>query len=273
MQSNFSPDSSPSPSAIPASAEAHHLRERGFTGLRKILAPTDLTPLWRAIYDRTAEALVPHDSALPLGEKVQLPWRENVPYETWSRLMKEVNDSRAFWDLAESDKVRSAFDELLGRPAVIYPITRFRALLRDIPRSHYGWHQDEGVQYAMKVKDLAYWNPVTLWISVNGATAADSLELVPGSHRGHLETHEFVEGQGHFRAQPPKDQATFVVPNTAPGEGVFFDALLFHRSVVPQGRRPRYSLDIRYCPESGRRKTYAVRMKFRLQRFFRWTES
>jgi ectoine hydroxylase-related dioxygenase (phytanoyl-CoA dioxygenase family) len=134
----------------------------------------------------------------------------------------------------------------------------FRAQDPGQKRAVYRWHQDEGTWFAAPSETLAYRMPGTLWLSINGATAANSIELIPRSHRCGLRLHRNVEGQGYFDADPPEGLPAPVAMTTSPGDGVLFHALTFHRSIVTPGSlAPRYSADLRYYDPS-RRGRYQV---------------
>ena len=110
--------------------------------------------------------------------------------------------------------------------------------------------------------------PATLWLSLNGADASNSIEMIPGSHRGWLEDHYFTDGQGYFRAELPHEfrHATPFVVEAEAGQGVWFHPLTFHRSVPMRTDRPRYSIDVRYYPTAVTPERYRVRLRFRAKR-------
>lgn len=240
----------------------------GFSSILRILDEDDITPVQELIYKQTERHLAPHDPGLPLVDRLKIPFVSNLPHAAWGQLMTDINSSAEFRDIAEGGKIKSSFERLRDENMVYYPISRFRASVPGIKRSQFSWHQDEGVQYAMTDKQLAYWDPTTLWLSLNGADESNSIELLPGSHLGKLEYHRFVDGQGNFDATPPGelfDKMPIRIRAEA-GEGIFFHSLLFHRTASGECGLPRYSLDIRYCAEFGRRKKYQVRIVFMFKR-------
>jgi hypothetical protein len=241
---------------------------RGHTEVLRIASPETLRPLQELVYLGTAAYLVEHDGNLPLAERIALPFRQPPPDATWSRLMTMINDSPELGALCEAAELRAAFERLFDGAVVPFSISRFRAQFPGQRRSVYGWHQDEATWYAVRAKELAHRGPATLWLSLNGADTENSIEVMPESHRGHLEDHRFTNGQGYFRALLPREfrsRTPFVVEAQA-GEGVFFHPLAFHRSVPMTGTRPRYSVDVRYYPANAPRLRYPVRLRLRAKR-------
>jgi hypothetical protein len=234
----------------------------------RIVAADALVPIQTRIYELTARLLVPHDPALPLAERLALPLAEPPRDQDWSALMAGVNESAELAALVGADAVREAFERLFEGPVAAFGISRFRAQFPRQRRSVYAWHQDEGTWYAVPAKSLAHKLPATLWLSLNGADATNSIEIVPGSHRGHLEDHYFTDGQGYFRAELPREFRTTppFVAEAAAGEGLWFHPLAFHRSVPMATSRPRYSIDIRYYPTGVIPERYKVRLRFRAKR-------
>jgi hypothetical protein len=247
----------------------HQLYEaRGHTDVLPVVGAEVLRPIHELIYLGTAAYLVEHDARLPLVERISLPFRTPPPDATWSRLMTMINDSVELSALCDATPVREAFERLFEGGVVPFGISRFRAQFPGQRRSVYGWHQDEATWYAVAAKELAYRGPATLWLSLNGADASNSIEIMPESHRGHLENHHFAEGQGYFRAVLPaahRGRPMFVV-EAEPGEGVFFHPLAFHRSVPVTGTRPRYSVDVRYYAANAPKLRYPVRVRLRAKR-------
>lgn len=244
---------------------------RGITDVLPILTNEDLVDLQFKIFSLTNHLIVEHDPLMSIHSKLNLPFKRDPTNADWSRLMNEINQCNEFKRIVESDKIKNLFCLLAKKEMTPYPIMRFRAQFPTLKQSVFNWHQDEGVQYAMEVKDLAYWQPITLWVSVNDSNIKNSIELVPNSHKGYLEHHRYVDGQGHFYAELPKNyrhQINTIKVKANFGEGVFFHSLTFHRSIVNSKNLPRYSLDIRYCPIGGRKKNYRVNPLFALRRFF-----
>ncbi len=241
---------------------------RGHTDVVRVASAETLRPLQELIYLATAAYLVEHDARLPLAARIALPFRTPPPHATWASLMTMLNDSAELTALCDAPEIRDAFGRLFEGGVVPFAISRFRAQFPGQRRSVYGWHQDEATWYAVPAKDLAHRGPATLWLSVNGADASNSIEVMPESHRGHLEDHHFADGQGYFRAALPatfRGCTPFVVEAEA-GEGIFFHPLAFHRSVPMAGARPRYSVDVRYYAADAPKLRYPVRLRLRAKR-------
>jgi hypothetical protein len=250
-----------------ASLKAQY-EERGHTAPVRIVRADALVPIQTRLYALTARLLVAHDPALPLAERLALPLAETPRERDWSALMAAVNESTELAALVGAEPVRRAFERLFDGPVEPFGIARFRAQFPREHRSIHGWHQDEGTWYALPAKNLAHKLPATLWLSLNGADTSNSIEIVPGSHRGHLEDHYFTDGQGYFRAELPhafRATPPFVA-RTAPGEGLWFHPLVFHRSVPMETYRPRYSIDIRYYPTGVTPERDGRRLRFRARR-------
>ena len=121
--------------------------------------------------------------------------------------------------------------------------------------------------YAAKNQKLATVNPVTLWLSLNGADSANSIEIVPGTHKMRLEPHVKIKGQGRFRLKQfsLNDEPSVIVECEA-GQGIMINQMTVHRSVPDDSLpRPRYSFDIRYF-SSGNYAPYDVAPSMRLRR-------
>lgn len=248
--------------------------ETGLTPVFRVVDSSALVAVQALIYDRIRHLLVEHGDDLPLIERLRLPFRAPPSQEDFSKFMREIDGTAAVKELVYSDAVREAFSKVFGAEDVTpFPISRFRAQFPNLGKSTYNWHQDEGTWYAVPVKELAGKMPATLWLSLNGADETNSIELIPGSHRSKLENHFKVEGQGFFNANVPKELQNVPtrIVKTEPGEGVAFHPLTFHRSVVSNIVRPRFSIDIRYYSSSATKEDakYKVDWKFALKRF--WT--
>lgn len=255
------------------SDRAREYAAEGLTRPGRVVDVAALEPLHALIFQLTSHRLPDAVHERPLPERLRAPL-EGASAEDFSRLMNTVNASKELHDFVRLPAVAEGFREVLGVAEVEpFPIIRFRAQFPGLARSTYDWHQDEGTWYATRSKGLAGRLPPTLWLSVNGAEASNSIELLPGSHRRGLHDHRVVDGQGFFRAavEVPEESPTRRV-TCAAGEGFFFHPLLLHRSVVSRAGPPRYSIDVRYAPrERAReraRERYAVGLRFRLKRAF-----
>lgn len=229
-----------------------HYEKEGYVVLRDIGVSAELEPLQQLIYDITAPLIEPHDASLPLAVRLRLPFARVPTDAEWSHLMRTVNESAEFKHMVEAPGVRQTFAAMLGVEPRRFPICVFRAQVPQQRRAVYRWHQDEGTWYAVPVATLAYKMPGTLWLSINGADTTNSIELIPRSHRCGLRLHRMVEGQGLFDADPPSDLPEPVAMSTSPGDGVLFNALTFHRSIVAGSLTPRYSADLRYYDPTAR---------------------
>jgi hypothetical protein len=242
----------------------------GCTDVLAVADPEELEPIQDLIWRMTAH-LLPRDAAsLPLAERLRLPFAEEPTPGDLSSLMNTVNASRELSVLLGLPRVVAGLGAALGTDAIEpFPITRFRAQIPGVVRSTFAWHQDEATWYAVKVKTLAYRLPATLWLSLNGAHAANSIEYIPRSHGFGLVHHRYQEGQGYFRALVPTEVETLERrrAETKPGEGIVLHPLLFHRSVPAESGPPRYSVDVRYCVRGRRDLSHSIDWRLRVKRW------
>lgn len=246
--------------------------DRGFTDSFEVFSAAELAPLQQILYQHISPLLKDHDSSLSLSEKLSTPLRELPSEENWREVMKAVNDSPDFEELIQvhSTKVRQIFEGLFESAVHPFPVCRFRAQYPGVKRSQYAWHQDEGTYYTTTVKDLAFWLAGTLWVSINHSNETNSIELIPNSHKGRLEYHRYVESLGYFSADTPKEILE-IVPykvRAEAGHGLLFHPLTLHRTIAIKNMNDyRFSVDIRYVPENGRkREKVKVGLKFFLKR-------
>ena len=245
-------------------------RAEGCTDVVRVLDEADLEPLQTLIFGLTAHLLPAAACEQPLGERLRLPLVRNPAADDLARLMNTVNASTELRQVAELPAVTHAFRVALGCDAIEpFPVWRFRAQIPGVPRSSFSWHQDEATWYAVKVKHLAHRLPATLWLSLNGASASNSIEVIPGSHDRVLVRHRHRVGQGYFQAVVPSAVGRLGCRRieARAGEGMFLHPLAFHRSVPSPGGAPRYSVDLRYCARSRPRAAYPVDWRFRLKRW------
>jgi len=182
--------------------------------------------------------------------------------------MNTVNDSKVLQNLVNASAIVAGFGSILEAEPVKFPISFFRAQFPWMDRSIYTWHQDMGTWYGSKVSWLARFRPVTLWFSLNGANASNSLDIAIKSDNDQLHAHSHVSDQGAFKAMldfEPEEKFEIFIPECDEDEGVFFSDLCLHRSRRGAGMKPRYSVDIRYF-DPGIQSCPKVPFSFRLKR-------
>lgn len=244
--------------------------EKGFTKIFKLELGQDLIDIQKKIYNSTKELIIDHDDNLTTIEKLQLPFKKKPEKEKWSELMNEINSSKEFKKLINSEEIIKKFRLVYSNPK-IFEICAFRARFPEQGRVLYDWHQDEGTWYLSKNKTHQDKYPSTLWLSINGSSSIDSIQLVKYSHKKILHNHSYVEGQGFFSArikkEKIKEEDIFTI-ETKPSEGLIFHPLSLHRSVPFQANnlRPRYSIDIRYY-EDGLKTKFNESYLFKLRKF------
>lgn len=249
------------------SLRAAYLRD-GVTPVLRVLSPQALVEAQTLIDAHLQPFYAPEVAALPLAERLRRPFAEPPPPQVWSALMARANDAPAIRGIIEAPEVRAVFEDALGGPVEPFPVSLFRARFPDQVRAHYDWHQDAGTWYVTRDGRLAEKAVATLWLSINGADAGNSIEILPRRGEARLRYHRPVDGQGRFRAAPQDiDTSGAIAVACAPGEGVLFDQLTLHRSVPARPESaPRYSIDIRYYRPNERAR-YPVDLRFRLRRW------
>lgn len=242
------------------------LRNYGVTEKLQVVPTDKMEPIQELIYDLTYHLLPNHDSGLPAAERIKLPF-QNVPLnEDWSKIMSTVNTSTEAEALLQSPEIIQLFEEILSSPVELFPISFFRAGFFGQARAIYNWHQDLGTWYVSGDRDLVEKQPVTLWLSLNGADRTNSLEIIPGSHNNRLEHHVYVKGQGRFSLRKaPALNSDVIVPECSPGQGVLFDQLTVHKTITNPSLSPRYSFDIRYY-SPNQKASYNVAHSMKLLR-------
>ena len=222
---------------------------KGFTDVTSVSINEELRNLHKLIYSNTKNYLVEHTDSLPVEEKVNLNFKEIPPKEIWSYLMKAVNISKELKNLINSEGIKSTFKKIFKNPQP-FEISTFRARLLNQERAIYDWHQDEGTWFLSDNNNHLNKFPATLWLSVNGATKDDSLQLVKFSHKEKLYNRKFIKGQGYFNFGKKKNinPDRIITIDAKPSECVIFHPLTIHRSVpvTKASLRPRYSVDVRF---------------------------
>ena len=223
--------------------------ERGFTDIIKINFNDELINLQKLIYDQTKNYLVNHSENLSIEEKINLKFKAKPSDALWSQLMKVVNESKELNRVINSNSVKDAFRIVLNDPKP-FKICTFRARLPEQKRVLYNWHQDEGTWYLSKNHETVDKLPVTLWLSLNGASKEDSIQLVKYTHKKKLLNHQYVTGQGFFNIKKKNfiNEKDIFTVETKISECIIFHPLTIHKSVPAENLnlRPRYTIDIRY---------------------------
>jgi hypothetical protein len=226
------------------------INSRGYSDIIHFNISETLSKLQQLIYNLTKDYIEDHNSNLDLAPKLQLSFKKTPNDKLWSEIMNTVNSSRELRDLINDPAIIEQYKKIFKKPK-LFPISLFRARFPEQKKVIYNWHQDEGTWMMSKDKNILKKYPVTLWLSVNGSDASNSIHLVKNSHKNKLLNHAQVEGQGYFNADiieskiNPEDIFTV---QTKPSEGIFFNSLTLHKSVNNSIKtlKPRYSIDIRY---------------------------
>ena len=246
----------------------------GVTDLFYVNLEPKLKKLQNLIYDSTKELLISHSENLEVEEKLKLPFKEIPSSENWSKLMNLVNSSNELNELINCESVIKIFKKIFKKP-IKYEICTFRARYPSERRVIYNWHQDEGTWYLSKNKKNIKKFTATMWLSVNGCTKNNSIQIIKDSHKNKLYKHSYVSGQGYFNANLDEDffnkTNNIITIEAKPSEAVLFHPLTLHRSVTDNsenidiGLVPRYSIDIRYFDES-KKLNYSTSYLFKLKK-------
>ena len=244
---------------------------RGFTDIFKVSIDEELCNLQKLIYLNTKNYLIKHKESITLEEKVNLNFKEIPAEKEWSYLMETVNNSDELKNLINSEGIKFAFNKIFKNP-IPFEISTFRARFPNQQRVIYNWHQDEGTWFLSKNKNHLNKFPATLWLSINGATKEDSIQLVKFSHNEKLYDHKFIKEQGYFSIGKKKNinsDKIFTV-ETNSSECFIFHPLILHRSVpvTKISLRPRYTVDIRYF-DKGFQPSFKTDFSFNIKRLIK----
>jgi len=248
-----------------------NFKDRGFTDIIDVSLDNELINLQNLIYQKTKHLLVTHDENLSINEKINLKLKNLPQAEFWSKLMNDINNSIELKKIINSDGIKFVFKKIFPNPE-LFEISTFRARFPNQKRAVYNWHQDEGTWYLSKNKNHLKKYPATLWLSVNGSSLNDSIQLVRFSRKKKLYDHSYVKGQGFFNIKRNKliDPKEITTIETKPSQCVIFHPLTIHRS-VPQEKvylRPRYSVDIRYFDKNFK-PNFTVNKIFKFKKFLK----
>ena len=227
----------------------NEILKNGLLKIDKVCSAKSIYPLQRLIYKLTKKYLVKHSSSLSINKLLKLPFKKGIPSGDWGKLCDSVNFSEEFKEFSNSVEIKNTFRTVLRcKNPVRDPVCRFRAKIPGPNLSNIGWHQDMGVVYGHRNLKLSQRLPIAIWISLNGASKADSIELLTKSHLGKLKIHKEVEGLGNFSANFKKEINNYkkIKIEAKSGGGVAFHPLTIHRTIPGNSNIPRYSIDIRY---------------------------
>ena len=244
---------------------------RGYSEIFRVNFKDELLKLQNLIYSLTKEYIEDHDPTISIEKKLNLNFKQIPSSELWSDIMKKVNGSKELPTLINSDAIKTAFKKIFENPEA-FDISAFRARLPSQKRVLYNWHQDEGTWFLSKNKKHIKKFPATLWLSINGASEKDSIQLLKNSHLTKLHDHSYVEGQGFFNAKNISNatEENIFTLNLKPSECVIFHPLTLHRSVPSDNKilRPRYTVDIRYFDEAFKPK-FNIDLKLKIKKFIK----
>jgi ectoine hydroxylase-related dioxygenase (phytanoyl-CoA dioxygenase family) len=234
------------------SQQQEHFEQNGYLVVRNLIAGDDL-----AEFDRMIDRLLDGELAPEIAYEGWLPdhfytfWepemkdREDLPRRDRIRLMsnmfhhhpyfKKIGGCAAIHDVAAS---------LFGRGIQMYSDTVFMK-----PARH-------GIEAALH-QDTAFWpqlepNAMNFWIAIDPATVENGcLHVVPGTHRVDL-PHRDDPVQGHVLDDGQVDASKQIPIELNPGDAIFFDSGLAHRSYPNRSDRSRRAYAAVYGAEDLR---------------------
>ncbi len=241
----------------------------GLLKISKVCSAKSVYPLQRLIYNLTKKYLVKHNLSSPINKLLKIPFDKDISTAEWGKLCDRINFSEEFKNFSNSDDIKNIFRKILNcKNPVRDPVCRFRAKVPGPNLSNIGWHQDMGVVYGHRNLKLSQRLPIAIWISLNGASKDDSIELLKKSHLGKLKIHKEVDGIGNFSANFEKEINNYkkIKIKTKSCGGVAFHPLTVHRTIPGESNIPRYSIDIRYY-DPNVIPSFKVDFEFKFKRY------
>lgn len=238
--------------AILKEAQLKQYEAEGYTLARQALGEDDLTPMRRVlegIVDSTAKRLL-RDGAIQTA-------REELPFaKRWPAISQEAGGSggphwerevftKELYELATHPAILEALKPILGERIYFNGDFHIRPKL---PGSDYfPWHQDSQYYGA----PTAAMHIVTVWIPfVDVDETNGCLSLVPGSQKWGLMEGARDEKREMRPKVDPETLGASVLEPMKTGDMMLFHNLTYHRSLPNRSEGARWSVDLRYSPES-----------------------
>jgi phytanoyl-CoA hydroxylase len=212
------------------------------------------------------KGLIPNDQLRELSEKADrildgelrpsLPWRDKLPEQfgvSWEPAMEAREDLerrariRFVFGMARHDSFFREFNRssaLCGIMASLFESSGVKNLFGD---QLFCKPPNGGVQAAMH-QDTAFWPQTTpttmnLWVAIDPATKENGcLHVIPGSHRHGVLPHRDDPVQSHIIDDSQVDMSQLVAIEMDPGDALFMDSGLVHRSYDNHSQRSRRAI-------------------------------
>ncbi len=204
--------------------------EDGYVIVRGLISGKDLAELDRMV-DRLLDGALQPETAYQgwqpaafytfwepdMQNRADLPRRERV------RLMSNMSHHHPYFrDFGCQLAIYKVVSSLFGTGVRMFSDTVF------VKPAHHG------IQAALH-QDTAFWpelepNAMNFWVAIDSATVGNGcLHVVPGTHRANL-PHQDDSIQGHILQDHQIDISKQIPVELDPGDGIFFDSGLAHRS-------------------------------------------
>ena len=212
------------------------------------------------------KGLIPNDQLRELSEKADrildgelrpsLPWRDKLPEQfgvSWEPAMEAREDLerrariRFVFGMARHDSFFREFNRssaLCGIMASLFESSGVKNLFGD---QLFCKPPNGGVQAAMH-QDTAFWPQTTpttmnLWVAIDPATKENGcLHVIPGSHRHGVLPHRDDPVQSHIIDDSQVDMSQLIAIEMDPGDALFMDSGLVHRSYDNHSQRSRRAI-------------------------------
>lgn len=159
---------------------------------------------------------------------------------TVRRLLRAYDRHPLFRDWVHDPRLGGVLRRLLDSEPVLMSQAHHNCIMTKRPEwsSDTGWH-----------RDVRYWrfsNPrlVNVWLALSDETAVrGALRIIPGSHHWQVPGADYDDQQFLRVDRPAWRQAAHeaLQIELAPGDGLLFDAALFHSASRNQGRTQKFS--------------------------------
>ena len=240
-----------SPVAI-SSQQREAFKQDGYLVVRRLISGNDLSVLDRMIdglLDGELKPVTAYEGWLPdhfytfwepeMEHRAELPRRNRV------RLMSNMCKHHPY------------FSSIGGHPEIYNVISSlFQTGVRMFSDTVFMKPAHHGIEAALH-QDTAFWpklepNAMNFWLAVDSATVQNGcVHVIPGTHTVDLPHHDHPI-QGHILHDDEVDTAKQIPIELEPGDGIFFDSGLVHRSYPNRSDRSRRAYAAVYGAENLR---------------------
>jgi ectoine hydroxylase-related dioxygenase (phytanoyl-CoA dioxygenase family) len=231
-------------------------RRRGWLLIPGLIEP-ELIAATRAAFADVAESMLGQLRA----EGLIADTRPDLPFERRFAVAAGAHAARlgrswrkqvageAVYRLHHAPRLVSTIETLLDDGVMGHSVFNARPKLPDQQLTVVPWHQDSGYFGVDSAKQTI----VTAWVPLVEVSAENGgLQLADGSHRYGLVHHVTESREGQFleieHAEPSPEAVVDIAMR--PGDVLMFGNLLWHRSVANRSDGIRWSIDLRFYPES-----------------------